>query len=937
MKSIIRFDVDYKIKFLIILVGILVIFFSASASASQQKLEHSDILETLTILKKSNKSDIVNDILKLEQAKRHAISQQEPQKIYQALTSFNDYLFDNRSSLTDRDLLTHYKNNTVTLNGIFLNQNLLAVHKQTAIDTLQFDRMSFAKSYFENYFFKLRDLKVGFSGSNTKTGVTGLSVKSNDFGLLFNTDPIAAVTFMQDKKLFDKFCHYKKNTYDWMKSNGVSSLFKKLQIGYLHLCYEQTGNDKYQQYVLEETLENLKNPDTDASTKAREYVRSQKSLWKAKMFGVKNWTRWQYLKVRDQKWGLLKDFTDNNRFQSNSMEVFNQVRNYESRLFAGLSRKNIDRLSDEQSLVLESYFTNNIQSFERHLSNQLYMGGNVIEFERLNQVRAYLDYLKFLLLVDDFEKFERNFLQAIDKFIELVDFHVLASSDEVFDFINPIANQLIQLYTNKALQNSGEKESLNSLSRLISGVKNAEQNLDAILYRNVHLHGGAEDKSDLKAVFQIDKRLAVDNVYTRETMVQNWLLPLQLKQGLKKKLLKKFAGHIRKDLKSNIIEYLQAKSPIRIPEGTVHLNYYRLDEDSQLYLLAHYPDGNIDLHRIVTQKPLSSLLDLKPFLSTQNLATFSSILLPEEVNLDGAKRISISPLPMLSSFPFEALNYKNKFLVENFDVYYNPSSTFSDHSLQLTNQDSVSIFSNPVYKPFDLSEGLNVNTASRSISRSQRNEYSFSPLFETKLEGEIIASLLSKKTSKILSFDNRAASEQNLLSLKSPKLLHIASHGFSIDLKKEVESKPHNIANSKSYYVIESPLSISGLALSFADLNKHTTDSENDGVIDYYELGAMDLSDTDLIVLSSCETATGSAQDGYIFSGLRKALALSGVAHSVTTSQKIPSDDTVEFMHMFYHKLLDHSYISALSEAKREMIKNNKSMEAWAPFLLSVN
>ncbi|MEA3406297.1 MAG: CHAT domain-containing protein, partial [Pseudomonadota bacterium] len=605
---------------------------------------------------------------------------------------------------------------------------------------------------------------------------------------------------------------------------------------------------------------------------------------------------------------------------------------------SGLSRKNIDRLSDEQSLVLESYFTNNIQSFERHLSDQLYMGGNVIEFGRLNQVRAYLNYLKFLLLVDDFEKFERNFLQVIDKFIELVDFHVLASSDEVFDLINPIAKQLIQLYTNKTLQSSGEKRSLNILSRLVSGVKNAEQNLDAILYRNVHLHGNSEDKADLKSLFQIDKRLAVDNVYTRETVAQNWFLPLQFKQGLKKTLLKKFAVHIRKDLKSNIIEYLQAKSPIRIPEGTVHLNYYRLDEEeSKLFLLAHYPDGNIDVHKIVTQKPLSHLLDLRPFLSTQNLATFSSILLPEEVNLESTKRISISPLSMLSSFPFEALNYKNKFLVENFDVYYNPSSIFSDHSLNLTNQDSVSIFSNPVYKPFDLSEGLNVNTASRSISRSQRNEYSFSPLFETKLESEIIASLLSKKTSKILSFDNKAASEQNLLSLKSPRLLHIASHGFSIDLKKEVENKPHNIAKSKSYYVIESPLSVSGLALSFADLNKHTTDSENDGVIDYYELGAMDLSDTDLIVLSSCETANGSVQDGYIFTGLRKALALSGVAHSVTTSQKIPSDDTVEFMHMFYHKLLDHSYISALSEAKREMIKNNKSTEAWAPFLLSVN
>ena len=65
----------------------------------------------------------------------------------------------------------------------------------------------------------------------------------------------------------------------------------------------------------------------------------------------------------------------------------------------------------------------------------------------------------------------------------------------------------------------------------------------------------------------------------------------------------------------------------------------------------------------------------------------------------------------------------------------------------------------------------------------------------------------------------------------------------------------------------------SGLALAGANYAQRVTDS-HDGLLTAWEVSAMDLSGTDLVVLSACDTGTGEVRTGEGVYGLRCAVAL---------------------------------------------------------------
>ena len=91
------------------------------------------------------------------------------------------------------------------------------------------------------------------------------------------------------------------------------------------------------------------------------------------------------------------------------------------------------------------------------------------------------------------------------------------------------------------------------------------------------------------------------------------------------------------------------------------------------------------------------------------------------------------------------------------------------------------------------------------------------------------------------------ATETAVKQIQSPRVLHIATHGFFLDQDTfglESETYEHSLVKS-------------GLALAGANLPSLAAGSD-DGLLTALEVTGMDLRATELVVLSSCDSGTGS-------------------------------------------------------------------------------
>ena len=189
---------------------------------------------------------------------------------------------------------------------------------------------------------------------------------------------------------------------------------------------------------------------------------------------------------------------------------------------------------------------------------------------------------------------------------------------------------------------------------------------------------------------------------------------------------------------------------------------------------------------------------------------------------------------------------------------------------------------------------------------------SFSPLSGLRREGLAVADLLG--TQPLM---GPKAMESTVKSVRSPRVLHIATHGFFLpdeqrrsgepgpDLASTVPGPPTpaRFLGAAS----ENPLLRSGLALAGANrrLRGEPLPAEaEDGILNAQDVIALDLLDTALVVLSACDTGLGEIQRGEGVFGLRRAFALAGARTLVMSLWKVPDAETADLMEQFYRLTL---------------------------------
>ena len=174
----------------------------------------------------------------------------------------------------------------------------------------------------------------------------------------------------------------------------------------------------------------------------------------------------------------------------------------------------------------------------------------------------------------------------------------------------------------------------------------------------------------------------------------------------------------------------------------------------------------------------------------------------------------------------------------------------------------------------------------------------------------------------------------------SPRVLHIATHGYFFqDPKSIVQKSSLNGEQESVYKISDHPMLRSGLIMAGGNAawqGKQTLEGREDGILMAYEISQMNLSNTELVVLSACETGLGDIQGNEGVYGLQRAFKIAGAKYLIMSLWQVPDKQTSLLMTTFYKKwLTDKMTIpDAFHAAQKQLRDNGLDPYNWAGFVL---
>lgn len=224
---------------------------------------------------------------------------------------------------------------------------------------------------------------------------------------------------------------------------------------------------------------------------------------------------------------------------------------------------------------------------------------------------------------------------------------------------------------------------------------------------------------------------------------------------------------------------------------------------------------------------------------------------------------------------------------------------------------------------------------------------SFAPLIQTQLEVETLAHMFKIMIGGEPVLLTKEAATKMALFEHAPtaRYVHLATHGwfapeaFVSTLDSLEEQSGDTLASfSRTDNVVRgfAPETLCGLALAGAN---HGTNSSGKvpGILTAEELGALDLSDCELAVLSACETNVGLRRAGQGIQSLQMALHTAGARTAITSLWRVDDAATRRLMELFYTNLWGEGLgkADALWQAKMALREEGFGVKDWAAWVLT--
>jgi CHAT domain-containing protein len=188
------------------------------------------------------------------------------------------------------------------------------------------------------------------------------------------------------------------------------------------------------------------------------------------------------------------------------------------------------------------------------------------------------------------------------------------------------------------------------------------------------------------------------------------------------------------------------------------------------------------------------------------------------------------------------------------------------------------------------------------------------------------------------------ATETKLKAVRSPKVLHLATHGYFInhnDLKDLRKQRQWAGTEFKQY--IANPLLRAGLVWTGAQATlRGETRPQNvpdNGILTAQEVLNLNLDSTQLVVLSACETGLGKVENGRRVYGLQRAFLSAGAQYVLMSLWKVDDEVTNYFMQYFYEAWAKHQDVRQAHHYAQQKLRTSKrgkynSPYYWGAFVL---
>jgi tetratricopeptide (TPR) repeat protein/CHAT domain-containing protein len=234
-------------------------------------------------------------------------------------------------------------------------------------------------------------------------------------------------------------------------------------------------------------------------------------------------------------------------------------------------------------------------------------------------------------------------------------------------------------------------------------------------------------------------------------------------------------------------------------------------------------------------------------------------------------------------------------------------------------------------------------TQSHTTSIDTRSGFRYLP--GTLKEAEMIAGKLEKNGVSTKTISGTDAVEESFIVLsrnESPSIIHFSTHGFYFPEpnRTAVNNKnTYSTTGETRFRASSDPLLRSGLLMAGANRvwkGSFTSQDIEDGILTAKEVSNMNLMNTQLVVLSACQTGQGDVKGNEGVEGLQRGFKMAGARYMIMSLWEVPDKETTEFMGIFYDNWLEGKEIHEAFRNTQNIMNDKYKSDPfkWAAFVL---
>ena len=210
------------------------------------------------------------------------------------------------------------------------------------------------------------------------------------------------------------------------------------------------------------------------------------------------------------------------------------------------------------------------------------------------------------------------------------------------------------------------------------------------------------------------------------------------------------------------------------------------------------------------------------------------------------------------------------------------------------------------------------------------------PLPGTGDEVAAISQLLKTSGYSTVIKTGEGASEENFVEQSKVGIVHVATHGFFV---ADPNNEQTSVFSIPLYNVNENVLLRSGLLFAGAgNTSGEKLAGTANGVLTSYDVINLDMANSDIVILSACETGLGDVMAGEGVFGLQRAFQIAGAKAVIMSLWKVDDKATKQLMVSFYKNwLLSGNLDQAFSKAQNEVRRQYSHPYYWGSFVLLRN